>query len=197
MVGARRRPAGGNAPVPQAYSPRRQVDSVQAVEDSRSQVRPACLAEITELLEETSEAVGAALAQPVVVRDVLTHDPDSVWVFERDGHPVGGAAFLFLSETGVAALLAGSIDPHAPDKRWLVRPDESPAGIYIWALLGRGRAAFVLSHGFARLRETRYAPADLWTTPSSAAGRRFTRMNGFQEVAERPGLYRYIRGGRA
>lgn len=170
------------------------VDTVSGIRDKRgARVRAARPHEVAQLVADAASSIGGALADPQVVLTVLDHDPDSVWAFERNGELVGGVAFLFLSADGVAALAEGRLDPRQPDLRWLVRADQKPAGIYIWALLGKGRAAAPLSHGFVRLREARYAQADLWALPFSAAGQRFTIGKGFEPVSGHPGLYRFRR----
>jgi hypothetical protein len=174
--------------------PKCNVDTVEAIQDrQRSRVRAARIDELPRLLRNVSEALDAPLADVRVVENVLAHDPESVWAFERGERLVGGVAFLFLNREGISALTSGLLDPGEPHRRWLVSPHEKPVGIYIWALLGRGRAATALSIGFVRLRTPRYVEADLWAIPSSEAGARFTYSKGFEAVPERPGLFRFRR----
>lgn len=172
---------------------RRHADAIRALPDRRSLVRPAQLHELPDLLAEASDAIGAPLADLGVVQRVLAHDPDSIWAFESRGRLRGGVSFLHLSEAGVAALIAGTLDPRTPDLALLAGPEERPAGVYIWAVIGRGRAAAPLSHAFVRLRGPRYAAADLWALPFSADGHRFAASTGFEPLPERPDLYRLRR----
>jgi hypothetical protein len=170
------------------------VDTVRPIRDKgRSHARAARREEIRPLIEEAASAIGSPLADLDLVTAIHERDPDSVWAFERNGSVIGGVAFLFLNHEGVAALVDGRLDPSRPEPKWLVAADQKPVGIYVWALLGKGRAASPLSHGFVRLREPRYVEADLWALPFSDAGQRFTTAKGFEPVAERPGLHRFRR----
>jgi hypothetical protein len=173
---------------------RRPVDSVVAVTDPQLVVRPAQRSEIPALLEAAQAAIGSQLAPLDVVLEVLDHDPDSVWAFDRLGRLVGGLALLFLTEEGVSALVDGSLNRLAPPHSMLVGPHEKPKGIYLWSLYSTRRGAAGLTHCFVRLQGPRYANADLWAGPNTNDGLRFNRTHGFIPVPGGwPGLHRYRR----
>jgi hypothetical protein len=173
--------------------PRTDVDTVSAIVDGRSRLVTASQDTLSTLIEISKEAIDAPLAAEAIVRRVLERDPDCVWAFLRDDEIVGGVAFLMLTESGVEALQDGALNVADPAPDHLVEATEQPCGVYIWALVGWGRAAPGMSQGFVRLREPRYRKADLFASPYTDAGRRFTVAMGFEACARRENLYRFVR----
>jgi hypothetical protein len=113
----------------------------------------------------------------------LKADPESIFSFRRAGHLLGGIAFLHLNESGHDALLLDDIDLKNPDRKYLARPDETVAAIYVWALAGYGRAVLGLGSVAAHLRRPRFAEADYYAQPSSKDGRELLIALGFHSIA--------------
>ena len=174
---------------------RHDLEVVRALSDAAIQVRAPRRDEVPDLLAMAAAAIGAPLAQPDVVARILDHDPESFWVFQREGRILGGVAFLHLSPRGMQQLIAGSIDLRAPDPQLLCARGERRVGIYVWALFGRGRAGVGISRTIEHLRGERFRGIDLWAVPHTNDGQRFLRCLGFRPAfAETADLYRYPRG---
>jgi hypothetical protein len=92
-------------------------------------------------------------------------------------------AFLYLSEGGLDALMSGELTPSHPDFGLLARRDEQVAGIYIWAIGATGRGIAGLGKMSAFLRRRRYANANCFAQPSTAAGRELMIATGFRPIA--------------
>ncbi len=170
-------------------------DSLRFVPRPGIVTRPAAGADLAGLVGSVSAAIGAPLAETSVIEAVQAHDDQSVWVFERDGRLLGGFAFLFLSEEGVDRMRSGALDMRRPGPADLAAPGAIPAGVYLWALMARGRAAAGLPPLLAMLQGPRFAGADLWAVPFTEDGRRFVINLGFREDHDAilPNLWRYRR----
>jgi hypothetical protein len=150
--------------------------------------------EIDALRQAGSRAMGVPVAPREVVERMLAHDPETLWVFETDGRITGGAAFLFLSETGVERLLAGRLDPHAPAAECLVNAGEPPAGVYFWGIYRDDPNSGGIGDILKMLETERFKGADLWTFPTGDIGRAFFERIGLRPVeAGPPNLYRRVR----
>lgn len=133
------------------------------------------------LLVRASEAIGR-LASKEVVRRVAAANPDSLWVFSRDGsnRAEGFQALLMLNDKGRRALVDGELDFLDPPTDMLVAQWESPALIYVWASYTPGLLAAGLESVFEHLRSPRYAAVDIIARAYTAAGARSMERFGFQ-----------------
>lgn len=133
------------------------------------------------LLARASEAIGR-LAAKDVVRRVSDANPDSLWVFSRNGQntPEGFQALLMLNESGRRALIEGRLDFLDPPADMLVAQWERPALIYVWASYTPGLLATGLESVFEHLRSPRYAAVDIVARAYTAAGARSMKRFGFQ-----------------
>ena len=66
-------------------------------------------------------------------------NPRTAFSFARNGHLLGGIAFLYLNDDGLDALILDDIDLRHPQPRFSPQTDEVPAAIYWWALAAKGR----------------------------------------------------------
>jgi hypothetical protein len=151
--------------------------------------------ELPELVTKVEAALGVGLADCGLIARIAAADPDTLWVFDCGGRAAGGFALLFLTGEGVARMLDGRLDMRAPDFASLAGAGEPPAGVYMWALLARGRAAAALPQVLAMLQGPRFRNADLWAAPVTRDGERFVGNLGFirAEGAALPNLWRYER----
>jgi hypothetical protein len=151
--------------------------------------------ELPELVAKVEAALGVGLAGCELIERIAAADPDTVWVFDCGGRAAGGFALLFLTGEGVARMQDGRLNMRAPDFACLARAGQPPAGVYMWALLARGRAAAALPQVLALLQGPRFRNADLWAAPVTRDGERFVGNLGFIRArgVALPNLWRYER----
>jgi hypothetical protein len=180
---------------PQRTPRLRDFDLVVAPRFGRTVARRARLGEIGATLVTASAAIDRMRsATREVVARVVAHNPDSLWVFVRDGLLVGCSAMMMLNEKGLSALLAGEIDMRDPAPAYLTAAGDRPAAIYVWALASPSVAADGIAKIIMRLQSPPYERADLYASPATRAGLRFMRALGFEPIPGHPrNLFRYIR----
>ncbi|NPU64254.1 hypothetical protein HL667_04525 [Bradyrhizobium sp. 83012] len=149
------------------------------------------LGELAALARREIPGVRASEAE---LAEFLRHDPDSIFVLCRGRALLGGIAFLYLNCAGLDALLLDDFNLNDPPRRYLARPGEEVAAIYVWALVAQGRGAIGLGNVARTLRGPRYHAADYYAQPSSPEGRAFLGALGFAPVASfQPDLWWYQR----
>jgi hypothetical protein len=180
---------------PQRASRLKDFDQVVAPRFGRTVARRARRGEIGATLATVSAAIDhMRSATREVVARVVAHNPDSLWVFVREGLMVGCSAMMMLNEDGLRALLAGEIDMRDPALAYLTAAGDRPAAIYVWALASPSVAADGIAKIIMRLQSPPYERADLYASPATRAGLRFTRALGFKPIPGHPrNLFRYIR----
>jgi predicted GNAT family N-acyltransferase len=101
--------------------------------------------ELSVIHDLTLREIGAAVAEPDVMRRVYRHNRDSLWALyrsetaeRRDPKLIGYVAYLPLSEAGHAALQADTLDACDPNLEHLAANGERPAALYTWAMVARG-----------------------------------------------------------
>ena len=125
---------------------------------------------------------------------IVTLDSDSIQLFEAGGELAGVYAMLFLNRSGEEALLQDTFDGANPHLDHLALKNEKPAAIYTWFVACPGRAVTGFGNVAQLLQGERYAHADLYARPASAAGLRLMRGIGYFPVKSDPnGLHRYTR----
>lgn len=89
--------------------------------------------------------IGGNLAPLSVVRSVYDHNPISWWTIHQSptasragAAAVGLCAYLPLTEDGLMALRAGTLDTRDPDLGLLAPRGEDPAALYLWAIVAHG-----------------------------------------------------------
>lgn len=139
------------------------------------------------LLGRAGSAIGR-LAAKDVVRRIATANPDSLWVFSRQGSELaeGFQALLMLNEEGRRALIEGRLHFLDPPADMLVAQWERPALIYVWASYTPGLLAAGLESVFEHLKSPRYAAVDIVARAYTAAGARSMERFGFQPNPSMP-----------
>jgi len=92
----------------------------------------------------------------------------------------GLIAFLPLNALGLQMLALGSFDASSPDLRLLAKPDERPAGIYIWAMFAPGPLAGGSALFMERMAAPQYAGVNFYSRSTTEAGRKFHEVVGFK-----------------
>lgn len=149
--------------------------------------------EVHPLVEVAKALIGGKLAEEEVVYRVWSKQPDSLWAFLRDGQMVGGFAMFMLNAVGARALLDGNLDASDPADQYLACADETPAGIYLWAIAHSGASDGIIKV-FTRLHAPHYHSATVYGAPVTRNGKEFLRKWGFVPVPDGPpNLFHYLR----
>jgi hypothetical protein len=177
-----------------SWSRGKEVDLVTLPPRPRIDAQCGQISDIPQLLRSAETVMGVSLAAVGAVTRIACAHPDSLWSFRRHGRLIGGAALLMLNSRGLTALLDDQLDLVDPPSPILASPGQRPAAVYIWAMLGTAVAAEGIAHAIVRLQQYPYEKADLFATPATDNGLRFTRGMGFQLMLGRQrALYRYVR----
>jgi len=91
----------------------------------------------------------------------------------------GFIACLPLNELGMRLLALGSFDAISPDLRLLTKPDERPAGLYMWGVFAPGPLSPGMALFLERASSPLYAGVNLYSRPITEAGRRYQEVLGF------------------
>jgi hypothetical protein len=173
---------------------RREFDHLGRLSPTRISVEPIEIKEIPELLAFAANKIPVLSSAVDAVARVATRNRESVWVFRRNGAPVGIYAMLHLSKDGLEALLLGELNTSFPDPGAMVATGEAPMAIYKWAVVAPGMASAGICAVSALLQTARYQTANLFARPTTMGGERIMTNLGFSKV--RSGLadlHRYVR----
>ncbi|MGJ4928295.1 hypothetical protein ACQR1I_15800 [Bradyrhizobium sp. HKCCYLS2038] len=171
---------------------RHQLDSLPSTDLINA--HPVRSDQLDELAALARKEIPGVRASERELAEFLQHDPTSIFVLCRGRNLLGGIAFLYLNCAGVEALLNDEFNLNDPPRRYLARPDEEVAAIYVWALVAQGRGAIGLGNVAEVLRGARFRSADYYAQPSSTEGRAFLGALGFTPVPSfRPDLWTYQR----
>jgi predicted GNAT family N-acyltransferase len=125
------------------------------------------------------------LADTADVLRVFRYNPDSISAVARKSRfdpaaPVGEGfiAMLPLNMLGLQLLALDSLNTAAPDIRFLAKPGERPAGIYIWGLFAPGTLAAGVALFMKRMASADYAGINFYSRPNTEIGRRFNESVG-------------------
>jgi predicted GNAT family N-acyltransferase len=126
------------------------------------------------------------LADAEAVARVLAHNPASVWgIASREAYARGDqradgfVGFLMMNEQGVRALIAGTFDASDPDPALLCGQNETPAGIYLWAMWAPNGLVAGIPLAFDRLWSPLHGDADIFARAVTPQGKRLLETIGF------------------
>ncbi|MGH6801696.1 MAG: hypothetical protein ACRECZ_09845, partial [Methylocella sp.] len=97
----------------------------------------------------------------------------SILAIKNGNELVGCFAALFLNDNGLEQLLDGGLSVAAPSQIHLVRPGETAAAIYVWALCMPGIGAGATGNIMQWLRQDEYVGANLYARPTTPKGKAF------------------------
>jgi hypothetical protein len=110
-------------------------------------VQQPSIEDLKKIYELSLHKIGSKVAPFEFVQSVYTHNPISFWGLYRskdarrlDPVLAGYSSYLPLNEAGHKALIAGVLDPRAPDLRFLAAAGEEPVALYMWAIVAPGMA---------------------------------------------------------
>jgi hypothetical protein len=154
---------------------------------------PSTVAELDQLIALAGRFIPQLTAAEPAIRRVYRHNPNSIWGVRGTGGDIAGViALLLLNEAGRAAMLEGELDASDPHTDWLIRPGESAAAVYFWAVALPGFTVEALRAVSLWLRGPAFASADLYMRAATSGGARIGTNLGFENIAEL-GLYRFRR----
>jgi predicted GNAT family N-acyltransferase len=91
----------------------------------------------------------------------------------------GFIAVLPLNALGLRILALGTFDATKPDLRLVARPEERPAGIYLWCVYLPGALAAGMALLMERLSSAQYAGVNIYARAVTEDGKRFSQVLGF------------------
>jgi predicted GNAT family N-acyltransferase len=119
------------------------------------------------------------------VQRVVRYNPDCMWAVARksrfDAAAPAGEGFvatLPLNELGLQLLAMDVLDTAKPDVRFLAKPGERPAGIYMWCVFAPGPLAGVMALFMEKIAAFPYAGVNLYSRPNTEIGVRFNEVLG-------------------
>ncbi len=128
-------------------------------------------------IAETEEVLKVVRYNPVCILGLCRRskfDPD---------HPAaeGFIGVLPLNALGLRVLALGYFDARSPDLRLLARPDERPAGLYMWAVFAPGPLAAGMALFMEKMSSPQYDGINLYSRPNTEVGRKYNEVLGAKE----------------
>lgn len=99
----------------------------------------------------------------------------------NEGDPTGEGfiAILPLNSLGLQMLALGAFNATSPDLRLIAKPDERPAGVYMWGVFAPGPLAAGMALFMEKMASEQYRGVSLYSRPNTEIGRRFNHVLGF------------------
>lgn len=130
------------------------------------------------------------LAATADVLRILKHNPDCMFAVTRKSKfnpdlPSGEGfiAILPLNALGLQLLAMDALDTRCPDVRFIAKPTERPAGVYLWCVFTPGPLAGAMALLMEQMSTLQYAGVDIYNRSTTDDGERFSRVLGFQQGA--------------
>jgi predicted GNAT family N-acyltransferase len=142
---------------------------------------------VEHLMASARETIPGLAAVDDVLR-VLRHNPACMFAVARKSKfnpeaPLGEGfiAFLPLNALGRQLLVLDALPTANPDVKFIARPNERPAAIYMWGMHAPGSLAAGISLFFHEMDAPLYAGVDMYARLITDAGRRFGKVLGWHE----------------
>ena len=101
----------------------------------------------------------------------------------------GLIAVLPLNSLGLQILALDSFDATKPDLRLIAKPDERPAGLYMWGVYAPGPLAAGMALFMEKMSTPQYAGINLYSRPNTEAGRKYNEVLGATPGTTIEGIY--------
>jgi predicted GNAT family N-acyltransferase len=101
----------------------------------------------------------------------------------------GFVAVLPLNSLGLQILALDSFDAAKPDLRLVAKPDERPAGLYMWGVYAPGPLAAGMALFMEKMSSPQYEGINLYSRPNTEAGRKYNEVLGATPGATIEGIY--------
>ena len=148
--------------------------------------------------EEASDLVASHLKSATVsvtyIQQVIAHNNDGFFIFEKEGKIVGLYVMLMLNGLGLEKLLLGEMDTSKPPLVTLAKTPLSTSAIYVWAYVAPGMAANGIRYVSSFLNGQDYKHVNFFARPVTPLGHQMALNLGFQPIeGNAEGLFRYTR----
>jgi hypothetical protein len=148
--------------------------------------------------EEASILVASHLKSATVpvsyIQEVIDHNNDGFFLFEKNERIVGLYVMLMLNGLGLEKLLLGELNISEPPLETLAKSPLSTSAIYVWAYVAPGMAANGIRYVSSFLNGPDYKHANFFARPVTPLGLQISENLGFQPIeGNAEGLYRYTR----
>ena len=125
------------------------------------------------------------LADTAIVQRVVRYHPDCMFAIARKSkfdpaapEGEGFIAILPLNELGLQLLAIDALNTASPDIRFLAKPGERPAGVYMWCVFAPGTLAAGMALFMERMALAPYEGVNLYSRPNTELGRKFNEALG-------------------
>lgn len=125
------------------------------------------------------------IAEAENVLKVFRYNPNCIMALARKSKfdpaaPVaeGFIASLPLNRLGLQILALGSFNATSPDLRLIAKPDERPAGLYMWAVFAPGPLAAGMALFMDRVSSPQFDGINLYSRPNTDVGRKYNEVLG-------------------
>jgi len=139
---------------------------------------------VADLMAKARPAI-PGLAETEVVQRIVRHNPVCMFAVARKAkfdpkHPVGDGfiAILPLNQIGLQQLALGLFNGSDPDLRFIAKPHERPAGLYMWGVYTPGALAPAISLFMEEMKTPQYSGVNLYSRPNTDTGIRFNQVLG-------------------
>jgi predicted GNAT family N-acyltransferase len=185
MTEAARRAVHAYEPVSDRFG-KYKIDELDAGRVAKHLVLFRPMAQVVEQLMARARLAVPGLAATSDVQRVLRHNPDCLFAVARKSKfnpdtPTGEGFFamLPLNALGLQLLALDALDTRSPDVRFIAKPGERPAGIYMWCVLAPGTLAAGLALFMQEIAAPQYAGVAMYNRTVTEAGARFNQVLGF------------------
>jgi predicted GNAT family N-acyltransferase len=107
----------------------------------------------------------------------------------QESEAEGLIAVLPLNSLGLQILALDSFDATKPDLRLIAKPDERPAGLYMWGVYAPGPLAAGMALFMEKMSTPQYAGINLYSRPNTEAGRKYNEVLGATPGTTIEGIY--------
>jgi predicted GNAT family N-acyltransferase len=125
------------------------------------------------------------IAEAEEVLKVFRYNPNCIMALARRSKfdpaaPIaeGFIANLPLNRLGLQILALGAFNAISPDLRLIAKPDERPAGLYMWAVFAPGSLAAGMALFMERVSSPQFDGINLYSRPNTDAGRKYNEVLG-------------------
>lgn len=173
---------------------KREFDLLHPLKNNRTKVRQATEYDVRKACEFSKNKIPNSTTDNSLVKKVIAHNADNIFVFTQNDVIVGIFAMLMLTPLGLERLLLGEFNSRNPDLNCLTKTGEIPAAIYVWSCIAPGLAAGGIRHVSQFLNQPKYHNINIFTCPVTKAGMKIASNLGYQPLPNNnEGLYRYVR----
>jgi predicted GNAT family N-acyltransferase len=144
---------------------------------------------IDSLMEKARRVIPGLAATSEIQRVVRFH-PDCMFAVARKAKfdpqapsAEGFIAILPLNALGLQLLGLDTLNRTSPDIRYLAKPGERPAGIYMWCVFAPGPLAAGMALFMDQVATPQYAGVNLYSRPNTDVGRKFNEVLGLTHGA--------------